>query len=135
MKIKSLNENVNMTEGNTVKLLIAFSIPMLIGNLFQQLYNLVDSIVIGRFVGSIAFGAIGVTSSLNFLFFASILNTVLDVIFVKYLNLAVWGAGLATLISQLVSGILSLIYAIIFNPFFSSKKMILNLILRLFYLH
>lgn len=64
MKIKSLNENVNMTEGNTVKLLIAFSIPMLIGNLFQQLYNLVDSVVIGRFVGSIAFGAIGVTSSL-----------------------------------------------------------------------
>ena len=34
-----------MTEGNPVALIIQFSIPMLIGNLFQQLYNLVDSVI------------------------------------------------------------------------------------------
>lgn len=224
------NDTVNMTEGNPVRLLIAFSIPMLIGNIFQQLYNLVDSVVIGRVVGGVAFGAVGETSSLNFLFFAicngigsgggiitaqyfgkgdddkvrkcitntaylmgifplivgtaayflveplliltqvkeefmadavlyakmmciglilvslynfvssmlralgdsktplyflifaSILNTVLDVVFVKYLNLAVFGAALATLIAQFVSGVASLIYAILFNPYFKLKK-------------
>lgn len=36
---------MNMTEGNPVALIIQFSIPMLIGNLFQQLYNLVDSVI------------------------------------------------------------------------------------------
>lgn len=224
------NDTVNMTEGNTLRLLVAFSIPMIIGNIFQQLYNLVDSIVIGRFVGGLAFGAVGETSSLNFLFFAlcngigsgggiitaqyfgkgdqrkvkkcitntaylmtifpvivgsaafflvkplliltqveeefmadavlyakmmciglilvslynfvssmlralgdsktplyflifaSILNTILDVVFVKYLNMAVMGAAVATLISQFVSGVASLIYAVIFNPYFKLKK-------------
>ena len=59
-----------MTEGNTVRLLIMFSIPMLIGNLFQQVYNLVDSVIVGRYVGADAFAAIGATNSLTFLFFA-----------------------------------------------------------------
>ena len=59
-----------MTEGNTVSLIIRFSIPMLIGNLFQQLYNLVDSVIVGQFVGSDALASIGATSSVNFLFFA-----------------------------------------------------------------
>ena len=39
---------LRMTEGNPIKLLAYFSIPMLIGNLFQQVYNLVDSIVVGH---------------------------------------------------------------------------------------
>lgn len=43
---------------------------MLIGNLFQQLYNMVDSIVVGRFVGANALASVGATGSLNFLFFA-----------------------------------------------------------------
>lgn len=59
-----------MTEGSPAKLLLRFTIPMLIGNLFQQFYNMVDSIVVGRFVGSNALAAVGATGSLNFLFFA-----------------------------------------------------------------
>lgn len=59
-----------MTEGNPVALIIQFSIPMLIGNLFQQLYNLVDSIIVGQFVGADALAAIGATGSVTFLFFA-----------------------------------------------------------------
>jgi len=43
---------------------------MLIGNLFQQVYNLVDSVIVGQFVGADALAAIGATSSVNFLFFA-----------------------------------------------------------------
>ena len=59
-----------MTEGDPVKLLLLFSVPMLIGNIFQQLYNLVDSIIVGQFVGADALAAIGATGSVTFLFFA-----------------------------------------------------------------
>lgn len=58
----------DMTVGKPSKLLLAFAVPMLIGNLFQQLYNMVDSIVVGNFVGANALAAVGATSSLNFLF-------------------------------------------------------------------
>ncbi|MCR5330175.1 MAG: MATE family efflux transporter [Lachnospiraceae bacterium] len=61
---------LNMTEGNPVSLIIMFSIPMLIGNLFQQLYNLVDSVIVGQLVGADALAAIGATNSVTFLFFA-----------------------------------------------------------------
>lgn len=61
---------LNMTSGNSTKLLILFSIPMLIGNLFQQVYNLVDSVIVGRIVGANALAAIGATSSVTFFFFA-----------------------------------------------------------------
>lgn len=63
-------KNINMIEGNPVKLLIQFSIPMLIGNLFQQVYNLVDSIVVGQMIGSNALAAVGATGSATFFFFA-----------------------------------------------------------------
>ena len=59
-----------MTEGNTVSLILRFSVPMLIGNLFQQVYNLVDSVIVGRYVGADALAAIGATTSVTFLFFA-----------------------------------------------------------------
>ncbi|WP_029231532.1 MATE family efflux transporter [Butyrivibrio sp. VCB2006] len=67
---KNESQVLNMTEGSPVSLLIKFSIPMLIGNLFQQLYNLVDSVIVGQFVGADALAAIGATGSVTFLFFA-----------------------------------------------------------------
>lgn len=60
----------SMTEGSPARLLLRFTVPMLIGNLFQQFYNMVDSIVVGRFVGANALASVGATGSLNFLFFA-----------------------------------------------------------------
>ena len=57
----------DMTNGSPSKLILKFSIPMLIGNLFQQLYNMVDSIVVGKFVGKDALAAVGATASLMFL--------------------------------------------------------------------
>lgn len=53
-----------MTEGVIWKQLIAFSIPLLIGNLLQQLYNTVDSIVVGQFIGSEALAAVSSSNSL-----------------------------------------------------------------------
>ena len=60
----------DMTVGNEFSLLLTFSIPMLIGNLFQQFYNMVDSVVVGKYVGADALAAVGATGSLNFLFFS-----------------------------------------------------------------
>jgi Na+-driven multidrug efflux pump len=53
---KSLTKD--MTSGSPTKLILKFSLPMLIGNLFQQFYNMVDSIVVGKFVGSNALAAV-----------------------------------------------------------------------------
>lgn len=47
----------DMTEGNEISLLVRFSLPMLIGNIFQQFYNLIDSIVVGRYIGANALAA------------------------------------------------------------------------------
>ena len=59
-----------MTSGNPTRLLILFAIPMLIGNLFQQAYNLADSIIVGKYVGAAALAAVGSTGSVTFLFFS-----------------------------------------------------------------
>ena len=57
----------DMTKGNPVRLILAFMIPTYLGNIFQQFYNLVDSIVAGRYIGVNALAAIGGTASLIFL--------------------------------------------------------------------
>ena len=67
---KHTSNILDMTEGKAVNLLIRFSIPMLIGNIFQQLYNLADSVIVGRLVGANALAAIGASASVTFLFFA-----------------------------------------------------------------
>lgn len=56
----------DMTVGSPVKLIIRFMIPMCFGNLFQQFYNIADSIVAGQFIGVDALAAIGSTGSLMF---------------------------------------------------------------------
>ena len=57
----------DMTSGSPTGILLKFALPMLIGNIFQQVYNMVDSIVVGKFVGSDALAAVGATGSLLFL--------------------------------------------------------------------
>ncbi|MBQ3534947.1 MAG: MATE family efflux transporter [Clostridia bacterium] len=53
-----------MTQGTIWKHLLAFALPLMIGNLFQQLYNTVDSIVVGQFVSKQALAAVGSTTSI-----------------------------------------------------------------------
>ena len=55
---------VDMTSGSIIRHLIVFTVPLLLGNLFQQLYNTVDSLVVGNFVGSEALAAVGSTTSI-----------------------------------------------------------------------
>lgn len=56
--------NVDMTQGGIVKQLISFAAPLLIGLIFQQMYNTVDSIVVGNFVGAQALAAVGCTGNI-----------------------------------------------------------------------
>ncbi|MCI8925061.1 MAG: MATE family efflux transporter [Lachnospiraceae bacterium] len=220
----------DMTTGKPTGLILMFMLPMVIGNVFQQLYNMVDSMIVGQVVGADALAAVGATGSLNFLFFslcggmangigvvlsqyfgagnkdkvkqtianavyimavvgvfmgvlgallsrpvltflktpdnilddavlymrimclgvlavafyncisailravgdsktplyflivASILNVVLDILFVKSFGMGIAGAGIATIISQLLSAAGSLIFAMYRNPFFKIEK-------------
>ncbi|MCI9156345.1 MAG: oligosaccharide flippase family protein [Lawsonibacter sp.] len=60
--------NARLTQGNIHRQLIALSAPLLAGNILQQLYNAVDAVIVGRFVGQAAFGAVGVAGSVMNLF-------------------------------------------------------------------
>ena len=56
-----------MTEGTIWRQIFLFSIPLILGNLLQQMYNTVDSIIVGNFVGSNALAAVGSTGTIMFL--------------------------------------------------------------------
>lgn len=67
MLAKSVRKStdVDMTEGNIIRHLISFAIPLLIGNLFQMMYNMVDTWVVGHFVSDAAFSAVGTLGSVT----------------------------------------------------------------------
>ena len=58
----------NMTEGSPSKLIITFALPLMVGNIFQQLYTVIDTMVVGRALGVSALAALGATNWLNWLF-------------------------------------------------------------------
>jgi len=60
----------DMIKGDPAKALIYFAVPLVLGNLFQQLYNMIDSIIVGNFVGAEALAAVGASASITFLFVA-----------------------------------------------------------------
>ena len=62
-----MTQTKDMTIGNPSKLIVGFGLPLLVGNILQQLYNMVDTIVVGRGIGVDALAAVGATGSINFL--------------------------------------------------------------------
>lgn len=62
-----MNKNTNMTEGNVLRVILMFTIPLFIGNLFQQVYNTVDSMIVGRYLGQNALAAVGSTGTVMFM--------------------------------------------------------------------
>ena len=64
-KAKGKTTDVDMTEGGIARHLISFAIPLLIGNLFQMMYNMVDTWVVGKFVSDAAFSAVGTLGSVT----------------------------------------------------------------------
>ena len=61
---------MDMTQGRPLRLLSVFALPLLIGNIFQQAYNLADSMIVGQMLGANALAAVGATGSISFLFFS-----------------------------------------------------------------
>lgn len=57
----------NLTEGKPLNLILSFSIPVLCGYIFQQFYNIVDTVIVGKFLGKEALAAVGSTGPVNFL--------------------------------------------------------------------
>ena len=60
----------DMTQGKPLKLIIGFAIPMLIGNIFQQIYNVADTVIVGRFLGESALAGVGSTGTLTYFLLA-----------------------------------------------------------------
>lgn len=64
----------DMTQGNPTKLIAMFALPMLVGSIFQQMYSMVDSIIVGKFVSVDAFAAVGATGSVLYMMIAVIIG-------------------------------------------------------------
>ena len=56
----------DLTKGSPAKLILLFTVPLLIGNVFQQFYNMIDMIIVGQTLGKNALAAVGATGSLTF---------------------------------------------------------------------
>ena len=57
----------DMTKGRPLPVILKFMLPLIIGNIFQQLYNMADTIIVGRYVGADALAAVGSTGTIMFL--------------------------------------------------------------------
>ena len=58
------SKSIDMTQGVIWKQIVLFAVPLILGNVFQQLYNTVDSIVVGNFLGATALAAVGATTAI-----------------------------------------------------------------------
>nr|WP_029318975.1 MATE family efflux transporter [Butyrivibrio sp. AE3004] len=57
----------DLTIGSPMKLILGFAVPMLMGMLFQQFYNVVDTMIVGKFLGKYALAGVGITGSISFM--------------------------------------------------------------------
>jgi len=64
----------DMTSGSPAGIILSFTVPVFIGNVFQQFYNMVDAIIVGKFVGTKALAAVGATGTVTFLIWGLIMG-------------------------------------------------------------
>lgn len=111
-----------MTEGSIFKQILFFSVPLIIGNLFQQLYNTVDSIVVGNFIGDNALAAVNSSGSIVHLLISFFMGLSMGggVILSNYFGAkneeGVHKAVHTTFALTLVSGVLATIIGVAFTP-------------------
>ena len=65
----------DLTVGSPMRLILRFAIPLVFGNLFQQMYNMIDTIIVGRYLGLSALTSVGSTASIIFLIIGFCLGT------------------------------------------------------------
>lgn len=70
-----------MTEGHPLKLIMMFALPLLLGNIFQQTYNIVDTAIVGQTLGANALAAVGSTTSVQFLVLGFVLVYAVGLVF------------------------------------------------------
>jgi putative MATE family efflux protein len=118
-----VKQNMNdFTKGSIPKQLIAFAVPMLVGNVFQQLYNIADALVVGRFIGGEALAAVGISMNIA-LFFISILiglttgaATVISQYFGAKKNDRLKAAVSVSIVFYLVLSVLLSVFGVLFAP-------------------
>lgn len=113
---------VVLTEGNIWKQLLLFSLPILFGNVFQQTYNMVDSVIVGRFVGDDALAAVGSSSNIIHLLLSAFFGISMGagVVIAKYYGAKDWegvSRGVHTMVAfGLTGGILFTVLGELLTP-------------------
>ena len=64
----------DMTVGSPMKIILSFTLPIFLGNVFQQFYNMADAVIVGKFVGSKALAAVGSTGTIMFLIYGFVVG-------------------------------------------------------------
>ena len=107
----------DMTSGSPVKMILSFTFPIFIGNVFQQFYNMADAVIVGKFVGTQALAAVGSTGTIMFLIYGFVVGMTAGF---TVLTAQKFGAGDMKAMRQTVAGasILSLIVGLILTASF-----------------
>ena len=64
----------DMTVGSPMKMILSFTFPIFLGNVFQQFYNMADAVIVGKFVGTKALAAVGSTGTIMFLIYGFVVG-------------------------------------------------------------
>ncbi len=107
----------DMTVGNPTKIILNFTLPIFIGNVFQQFYNMADAVIVGKFVGTKALAAVGSTGTIMFLIYGFVVDMTAGF---TVLTAQKFGAGDLPAMRRTVAGasILSLIIGLILTAAF-----------------
>ena len=107
----------DMTSGSPMKMILSFTFPIFIGNVFQQFYNMADAVIVGKFVGTKALAAVGSTGTIMFLIYGFVVGMTAGF---TVLTAQRFGAGDMRAMRQTVAGasILSLIVGVILTAAF-----------------
>lgn len=121
VKMKSAQND--MTVGNPMKIIFGFTLPIFIGNVFQQFYNMADAVIVGKFVGNKALAAVGSTGTIMFLIYGFVVGmtagfTVLTAQKfgagdMKGMRKTVAGAGI---LSFVVGALLTILFMVFMKP-------------------
>ena len=107
----------DMTSGSPMKIILSFTLPIFIGNVFQQFYNMADAVIVGKFVGTGALAAVGSTGTIMFLIYGFVVGMTAGF---TVLTAQKFGAGDMEAMRKTVAGaaLLSLIIGIILTAAF-----------------
>lgn len=113
----------DMTSGKPMKIIINFTLPIFIGNVFQQFYNMADAVIVGKFVGTGALAAVGSTGTIMFLIYGFVVGMTAGF---TVLTAQKFGAGDmyamrrtvagASILSLIIGGVLTAAFMILMKP-------------------